>query len=328
MNLLRNPSSAVSKSPFLLLMAGAALSGAVLGGCTYSMVFKREEVAARIASAAWMIKREIPAGMFHLIAYERQDKNYAPARVYIEGDGLAWVSPSRPSLDPTPKDPVALQLAAHDNSPNVFWLSRPCQYTGSGTGWIHEDRPCPGTYWTNGRYAPEVIDSYMAALDNIKAMYKIDGFELVGYSGGGTVAAIVAAKRDDVRNLRTVAGNLNPVLHSDIHGVTRLDQSLNPIDFADRLKTIPQHHYVGAQDENVPPAIFNSYHNALGPDAPVKFTYVQDASHGKGWNEQWPGLLRDALPVDPSKATESNGTEPPALIPVTPPPQEFTDAGK
>lgn len=46
------------------------------------------------------------------------DTNNA-VHVYIEGDGHAWNQRGRPSLDPTPKNPVGLKLAASDSHPNV-----------------------------------------------------------------------------------------------------------------------------------------------------------------------------------------------------------------
>lgn len=50
-------------------------------------------------------------------------------RVYIEGDGHAWQSRTRPSADPTPHNPVGLRLALADPSPApLLYLARPCQY--------------------------------------------------------------------------------------------------------------------------------------------------------------------------------------------------------
>ena len=49
--------------------------------------------------------------------------------IYIEGDGRAWLNKNRPSLDPTPKNSLALKLAEIDPAPNVIYLARPCQYS-------------------------------------------------------------------------------------------------------------------------------------------------------------------------------------------------------
>ncbi|MEI7432050.1 MAG: hypothetical protein WCL27_16505, partial [Betaproteobacteria bacterium] len=83
--------------------------------------------------------------------------------VYIEGDGAAWITPYHPPRDPTPSQPVALALAASDSSDAVVYLGRPCQYL---------DEPllakCSASWWTNQRFAPEVISAYEQALDLLK----------------------------------------------------------------------------------------------------------------------------------------------------------------
>ena len=84
---------------------------AVLAGCGTSSLTMRHEVAERLATPAWMIERRIPAAPFSLTAYERMHERFAPANIYIEGDGLAWLSKRQKSLNPTPMNPVALHLA-------------------------------------------------------------------------------------------------------------------------------------------------------------------------------------------------------------------------
>ena len=123
--------------------------------------------------------------------------------VYIEGDGLAWRTRSIPSTNPTPIDPVGLKLALAHPLGNAAYLARPCQYVGG-----HTARGCDQSYWTNKRFAREVIESSNEALTTLKLEFGARHLQLVGYSGGGAVAALLAAKRDDVIRLVTVAGNL------------------------------------------------------------------------------------------------------------------------
>lgn len=47
------------------------------------------------------------------------------------------------------------------------------------------------------------------ALNHFVKQYPGVKHELIGYSGGGNIAAILAERRADVRSLRTVAGNLD-----------------------------------------------------------------------------------------------------------------------
>src|SRR5688572_2970340 len=92
------------------ILALVLVAGASLGACTKQ--FLSDEVADRIASPAWMAERNITAGSFSLKAFERMHKRYAPADIYIEGDGKAWVAKNEASSDPTPLNPVALHLAS------------------------------------------------------------------------------------------------------------------------------------------------------------------------------------------------------------------------
>jgi dienelactone hydrolase len=268
----------------LLVTTGLALG---LAACETSPLTMRQEVATRLASPAWMIKRQIPAGLFALTAYERMHTRFAPADVYIEGDGTAWLSKKRMSRNPTPKNPVALHLATRDKADNVAYLARPCQYSGM----LDPEANCGEEYWTGKRYSPEVLAAYNAALDEMKMRYDISSFNLVGFSGGGTIAALLAAQRDDILSIRTVAGNLDHKAHSAYHEVSSLEGSLNPPEFAAKLATMPQYHFIGGQDEVVPPAVLHSYLQSLGPTSCVNYKFIQEAEHEEGWVDKWPELL-------------------------------------
>ena len=273
------------------LLAAAACAGAPL----------KDDIANRLASPVWMVERQIPAGPFNLTVYERMHTRYAPADIYIEGDGQAWLSNTRLSLDPTPANPVALHLATRDKSDNLVWMARPCQYSGL----IEKETPCDATYWTDKRFAPEVLAAYNAALDEIKQRWNIESFNLIGFSGGGAIASILAAQRSDVASLRTVAGNLDHQTHSAYHNVSTLDGSLNPPEFAAKLASVPQVHFIGGQDEVVPPAVLHSYLQAVGDSSCVQYKFIQEAQHEQGWVDKWPELLAIA-PVCTGPAMEIN----------------------
>ena len=259
----------------------------LLGGCASVSLESRHDNAVSIAAAASMTERVISAGQFNLTAWERAPKQNAPVDLYIEGDGLAWLDAHTKSMNPTPPDPMTLRLAALDKADNVIYMARPCQYSG----W-NGDGACPDKYWTDGRTAAEVIQSYQQALDNIKALYKISGFNLIGYSGGAGVAALVAAGRTDVLSLRTVAGNTDYATFTRIHNISPMDASIDPITIAKKLSSLPQHHFIGAEDTVVMPDVFNSWKQSSGETACIKSTTVADVTHGKGWVEKWPELLK------------------------------------
>jgi pimeloyl-ACP methyl ester carboxylesterase len=206
--------------------------------------------------------------------------------IYIEGDGLAWRSRRRFSPDPTPLHFTALKLAAADPSQNaIVYLGRPCQYG------IPPDSACRPIFWTAGRYSETVIDAMDRRIDALITQIGNDApLTLIGYSGGGVVATLLAARRDDVRLLVTIAAPL------DIDGWTRsahispLVASHSPMDSIEAVRGIRQHHFVGRNDTRVPIAATEAFHRALGRDAPSRLTIVEDMDHGS-WPEQWRALI-------------------------------------
>lgn len=257
-----------------------------LAACHGASDIVSEQVAARVASPAWMIERQIPAGPFALTAFERMHERGTSANIYIEGDGFEDSLPAELG-NPTPSNPVALHLASKDSARNLAYLARPCQFSGT----LSKETPCDSQYWLKDRFSDTVIESYNDALDEIAARYDIKGFNLIGYGGGGAIAAILAAQRNDVLSLRTVAGNLDHITYSNYHEIGLLDGSLNAADFAEKLRDMPQIHYAGGQDTIVPPAVLESFLNKLEPSECEYYELVQEAEHAKGWVDKWPELL-------------------------------------
>tara|TARA_R110002110_G_scaffold383245_2_gene594588 strand:- start:22509 stop:23450 length:942 start_codon:yes stop_codon:yes gene_type:complete len=209
--------------------------------------------------------------------------------IYIEGDGNSWKTKYELSDNPTPKQPLALKLAIQDKYPHVIYLARPCQYL------LSPSKNCEAKYWSSHRYSETVVNSLNEVLTQIKIQYPTTKFVLIGFSGGGTLAALLSSKRTDIAGLITVAGNLDHIALGNYHKVSPLKGSLNPIDYADELRAIPQRHFVGANDETVPPWVAEHYAHNLQSDCvavDVKLHY----SHHKGWEKNWPELIQQPLP--------------------------------
>lgn len=205
-------------------------------------------------------------------------------RVYIEGDGFAWVTRSRLSNDPTPINPLSAKLMTLDPSECKVYLARPCQYT--------QGSHCDSKYWSSHRFSPEVIQSYDQALDYLRQEYKIESFTLIGYSGGGAVAALSAAGREDVKELITIAGNIDTDAWVNHHGLSPLEGSLNPAVAGGRLSLIPQTHLIGSKDTIIPPNIFESYrHHFTNPDK-IKSVVCKECTHNEGWVIMWERFLK------------------------------------
>jgi hypothetical protein len=227
---------------------------------------------------------------FLLTAYYRLAAPGQPVHVYIEGDGYAFVTRHRASGDPTPRNPVGLKLAARDDSPNVVYLARPCQYTPSGA-----DPSCKVFFWTQGRFAGEVVQSMNEAVSHFADRAQSDAVDLTGYSGGAAVALLLAERRSDIASLRTVAGNLDPETVNAYHGVPSLDGSLDPLEAAGAVAAVPQIHFLGIEDDIIPFAAAESFSKAMGPSPCFRLHSVHGASHSEGWEEKWPELLK--MPV-------------------------------
>ena len=267
----------------LLLASSLFLSGCL----TVPTAAQRLATADSIGEPAGFKRVWLLTSPFQLTVYKKIQKPGQPLHVYIEGDGYAWVTRNRISGDPTPRRPTALELAALDPSPNVLYIARPCQYTP-----LDQSYACDEAYWTGLRFSEEVIQSMDAAVQWFVDDAKIPEIHLIGYSGGAAVAALIAARRDDVASLRTVAGNLDPKGLCEYHHVSVPDAgTLNPMDVAEDLSEIPQTHFVGMNDRIVPESIAQGFVGKMSSASCARIQEVEGADHVKGWAAAWPQLL-------------------------------------
>lgn len=260
---------------------------AMLVGCAATP----QQNADALAQPAGLKRQQVRGGDFLLTAYVRIARADLPLTVYIEGDGRAWRSRSEPSTDPSPRAAIGLQLAAADASANVVYLARPCQFTPMA------DNPrCDVRYWTDKRFAPEVIAAMDAAVSHYAAQTPGQRIRLVGYSGGAAVATLLAQRRQDVAALRTVAGSLDPEAVNRWHRVSAMPASLNPVDQVAQLAELPQLHFSGEEDRIVPAALTQDFVARAGRCA--RQVVLPGMSHEGEWARQWPALLAQPLPCE------------------------------
>jgi hypothetical protein len=240
---------------------------------------------AKIAAQHGFNKTFIESQPFSIASYQKILQPGSNVNIYIEGDGNAWISRYRISSDPSPKCGTTMQLASLDPSPNVVYLARPCQYSPQDLKTV-----CDSKYWSLARYSDLVVNSINIAVTAIKTQCQAPAINLIGYSGGGALAVLVANRRNDVASIRTVAGNLDLVAMEQIHDTTPLSESLDPLAVAKAIKHIPQLHFVGSRDHIVPIEIaYNFVHAAELDDKTV--VIVKDATHNKNWSQHWSKLL-------------------------------------
>lgn len=253
-----------------------------LVGCSDSDMAPRARKASTIAKDAGWSERVLAAGSFDLMSASSPPSAASILTVYIEGDGLAFLDRNTVSADPTPVDPLALRLAISSAQRPAAYLARPCQYVLPDRG-----RNCSPALWTSRRYAPEAVDSLDGAIETLKSSASAQQIVLVGYSGGGVMAALLAARRSDVAGLVTVAANLDVGAWVRRDGLAPLTGSLDPVAFAARLATVPQVHFVGGRDEVVGADIVRAYIARLPTPHRANLVEVEGYDHRCCWVDTW-----------------------------------------
>jgi len=193
--------------------------------------------------------------------------------VYIEGDGIPWIGHRYVAHDPTALQPLMLRLMSQDQTPAIY-LGRPC-YEG-----LAEQAECSSWLWTQGRYSRSVVDSMAAALQKLVQNYQVSSLTLIGHSGGGTLAMLIAPSVVEVHKLITIAGNLDTSAWTEKHGYSPLLGSLNPADQAKLPREIEQTHYLGKHDRNIP---LQANLRFLKSQPGAHVTVVDHCSHADCW---------------------------------------------
>lgn len=274
----------MNRGPRLGAAVVLALAALIAAGC--AGLFSYAERARALAQANGFV--EVDSGDARLRAWLRDPAargEAAGARiltVYIEGDGARWPLRDAPPRDPTPENPLGLRLAIAAAASPVGYVGRPCQYLDAAAL-----ARCDPGLWTLGRYGEPAVTLVGRAVDALKRGAGAARVRLVGHSGGGAIAALLAARRDDVACLVTAASPLDIAEWARAAGVTPLAGSLNPLDDAARLGGLPQFHLVGARDEVVPPGTVRAY---LARNASARLVEIPGFDHECCWARDWPDI--------------------------------------
>lgn len=241
----------------------------VFSGCSFSVpsLNERTALANNLIKNKDIHKKIYKTEKFNIYSYKTNLQNCSNINLFIEGDGLAWLTRTIISSDPTPTNPIALKLMLKDKSSCKVYFARPCQYTNSNI--------CEKKYWTSHRFSEEIIETYKEVLSQIKSKYKNKSFNLIGFSGGGAIATILASTKNDIKKLITVAGNLDTKKWVQIHNISPLNGSLNPVDFTNNLNNISQIHIVGSDDRIIPIEVFNSFKNSFKTNDNIKLKVLE-----------------------------------------------------
>jgi hypothetical protein len=227
---------------------------------------------------------EIKTDFFTIASWQKiknpqKDSAFQPAavKIYIEGDGAAFDRFGRPTQNPTPRGHFMRHAAFSDSSDNVVYLARPCQFV--------KDTACRQQDWTTGRFSEKILISMAQAIRQIAQGKEVF---LIGYSGGGFIAAFLAAQpvdsgpfqtRTRLKKLITIAGNLDHERWTDFHKVLPLNESLSLHPYQKQLQTLPQRHFVGGKDVVVPAFLTSDF---LGKENIILFP---NATHSDGYED-------------------------------------------
>jgi dienelactone hydrolase len=205
--------------------------------------------------------------------------------VLIEGDGVPWdFRGTRIALDPTPKRPLMLMVAARSQM-STLYVGRPCYFEA------RVSPACEPSVWTSARYSQRVVESIASVVNAYVQQYGFERVLLAGHSGGGTLAVLVAPRVPKAAVVVTLAANLDIDAWTRKHRYLPLSGSLNPADQPKLPTSVQEWHAVGEKDENVPPAINEKYWQRVGPEKVWRFP---KADHGCCWLEEWPGIVARA----------------------------------
>lgn len=260
--------------------ATVALAALVLLGCAAP-----QHRAEQVAEHADFARQLVTGKGFEHVVYEHElsTQPIAELHVYIGGDGTPWVAGRYPSGDPTPRQPLALKLMSEDPTPAIY-LGRPC-YLG-----LAASANCSVALWTSRRYAPEIVASMLSVIRQYQQTYRVKNIVLIGYSGGGTLAALLARDLQQNVFLLTVAANLDTDLWVELHGYLPLTGSLNPAHYRADTAHLPQLHLAGLKDEAVSVAVTRSYTAGLQTQS---YRYYPTFDHSCCWLELWPDILME-----------------------------------
>lgn len=229
------------------------------------------------------IHRSVVEGTeFEHVVYQNQGSHReGPLHIYLEGDGSPWIEETRIAADPTPRRAYALELMALDPRASAY-VGRPC-YNG-----LRNAESCNPRLWTDERYSSRVVDSLESVIRQVAAGGGYEGLILIGYSGGGVLAMLLAERLEATRTLVTIAANLDIDAWTELHDYTPLGNSLNPARQPPLPPSIRQFHLAGGKDERVPPQIIET---VSASQTESELLLYPEFDHTCCWTEIWTDVL-------------------------------------
>lgn len=248
-----------------------------------------EETPDELAQHTNLLPGQISTAHFTLYTLERPQSDWSSARVYIEGDGRPWVGGGYLiSLDPTPRRALALKWMTQDEKGQLY-LGRPC-YFGHA-----KDPGCTPDLWTSGRYSNAVIEAMAQALKIWLVTHPHRTLTLVGYSGGGVIALLLAERVAEVNRVVAVAAPIDIDIWTRLHDYTPLRESINPAHYSNWRSGVERILVFDTDDHNVPPATFSEFARRL-PNS--KVIQIPGGGHTPFEDSGWAKFIDGLATVD------------------------------
>ncbi len=170
---------------------------------------------------------------------------------------------------------------------DAIYLGRPCYFNHYAAG---ADPRCDVRYWTSARYSQQIVDDMSAIANRYVLAKKPRKVVVVGYSGGGVLATMMACSLPQPVTLVTLAANLDVAQWTALHNYAPLSSSLNPATDFVPCDNLSQHHFAGSTDANVPVAVTRAFTERFN----VPLHILPATDHFCCWTEIWEQLLSEA----------------------------------
>lgn len=206
----------------------------------------------------------------HFVGFNKRFQKDSTVVVFVEGDGTPWQTARQIAIDPSPRSPLLLNWFLTADIPAVY-LGRPCYFAV-------DDDQCSAYWYTHGRYSKRVV---VSMVDALQQQLPAESLILVGHSGGGTLAMLMAERMDNVSMVVTIAGNLNVAAWAEYHQYSPLIGSLDPTIDLMFERPVYQVHYYSLYDEVIKADWIKAF---AVKQTNVTLVEVPVEDHSAGWS--------------------------------------------
>lgn len=229
--------------------------------------------------------------------------------VYLEGDGRPWVpgmmrsEPDEqwklgkvPAKNPSSQQQIAYRLMLAGTG-EALYLNRPCYGYNKKHGYKemygYKKMPetCKAKMWTSDRYSRQTVQALSSALEQVQEQLGARPLIIVGHSGGGALAMLLAEQRADIAAVVTLSGNLDHKAWTEHHNYLPLEGSLNAVNTKLLPRHIPRWHFAGKKDRVIPASMVRQA-TAGDPYARLS-SYPVD--HTCCWQQHWVDIQSDLI---------------------------------